>query len=146
MLVGRDTRGSGPELEQAVARGISAAGGTAVLGGVLPTPAVAFLADDLGIVVSASHNPPEYNGVKVFRGGGKLVDEQEEEIESLLDAPAPGRGAIEEVADSPTPMSAMSSRRAARTCRGSGSVSTARTARSRRSRPALSSNWAPRCA
>ena len=98
VLVGRDTRRSGLELEQAVARGISAAGGTAVLGGVLPTPAVAFLADDLGIVVSASHNPPEYNGVKVFRGGGKLVDEQEEEIESLLDAPGPGDGAIEEVA------------------------------------------------
>jgi phosphoglucosamine mutase len=99
VLVGRDTRRSGPELEQAVARGISAAGGTAVLGGVLPTPAVAFLADDLGVVVSASHNPPEYNGVKVFRGGGKLVDEQEEEIESLFDAVAPGGGAIEEVAD-----------------------------------------------
>ena len=99
VLVGRDTRRSGPELEQAVARGIAAAGGTAVLGGVLPTPAVAFLADDLGIVVSASHNPPEYNGVKVFRGGGKLVDEQEEEIESLLDLAAAGKGSIEEVAD-----------------------------------------------
>ncbi|HJR94661.1 MAG TPA: phosphoglucosamine mutase [Gaiellaceae bacterium] len=99
VLVGRDTRRSGPEFERSVARGISAAGGQAVLGGVLPTPAVAFLADDLGIVVSASHNPPEYNGVKVFRGGGKLVDEQEEEIESLLDAAAPGGGSIEAVAD-----------------------------------------------
>ena len=86
---------SGPELEQAVARGIASAGGTAVLGGVLPTPAVALLADDLGVVVSASHNPPEYNGVKLFRGGGKLVDEQEEEIEALFDARAPGGGSIE---------------------------------------------------
>ena len=99
VLVGRDTRASGPELEQAVARGIASAGGTAVLGGVLPTPAVAFLADELGVVVSASHNPPEYNGVKVFRGGGKLVDEQDEEIEALLDADAPGGGSVEDAAD-----------------------------------------------
>jgi phosphoglucosamine mutase len=99
VLVGRDTRGSGPDLEQAVARGIASAGGTAVLGGVLPTPAVALLADDLGLVISASHNPPEYNGVKLFRGGGKLLDEQEEEIEALLDADAPGGGGIEPRAD-----------------------------------------------
>jgi phosphoglucosamine mutase len=95
VLVGRDTRSSGLELEQAVARGIASAGGTAVLGGVLPTPAVAFLGDELGIVISASHNPPEYNGVKLFRDGGKLVDEQEEEIEGLLEADAPGGGSIE---------------------------------------------------
>ena len=99
MLVGRDTRGSGPDLEQAVARGIASAGGTAVLGGVLPTPAVALLADDLGLVVSASHNPPEYNGVKLFRGGGKLVDGQEEEIEALFAASAPGGGSIESRGD-----------------------------------------------
>jgi phosphoglucosamine mutase len=96
VLVGRDTRGTGPELEQAVARGIVSAGGIAVLGGVLPTPAVAFLAEELGVVISASHNPPEYNGVKLFSDGGKLVDEQEEEIEALLDADGPGGGAIEE--------------------------------------------------
>ena len=99
VLVGRDTRGSGPDLESAVARGIASAGGVAVLGGVLPTPTVALLADDLGAVVSASHNPPEYNGVKLFRGGGKLVDEQEEEIERRLDAPAPGGGSIEHLDD-----------------------------------------------
>jgi phosphoglucosamine mutase len=98
VLVGRDTRESGPELEQAVARGVSSAGGTAVLGGVLPTPAVALLAEDLGVVVSASHNPPEYNGVKLFRNGGKLVDEQEEEIEELLDAPGPAGGDVEQLA------------------------------------------------
>jgi phosphoglucosamine mutase len=98
-LVGRDTRSSGPELEQAVARGIASAGGTALLGGVLPTPAVALLAEELGVVVSASHNPPEYNGVKFFRRGAKLVDEDEEEIEALLDSPGPGGGTIEELAD-----------------------------------------------
>src|SRR6476659_7085910 len=64
VFVGRDTRASGPELEEAFARGIVAAGGNAVLAGVLPTPAVALLALDLGAVISASHNPPEYNGVK----------------------------------------------------------------------------------
>ena len=98
VLVGRDTRSSGPELEAALARGIASAGGTAVLAGVLPTPAVALLADGLGAVVSASHNPPEYNGVKFFdRDGRKLLDEQEEEIEALLDAPAWDGGAIERV-------------------------------------------------
>jgi len=99
VFVGRDTRGSGHELEAAVARGIASSGGTAVLGGVLPTPAVALLAEGLGLVVSASHNPPEYNGVKLFRGGGKLVDEQEAEIEGLLDAVGPGGGSTENVED-----------------------------------------------
>ena len=91
VFVGRDTRGSGPKLEEAFARGIVAAGGNAVLAGVLPTPAVALLALDLGAVISASHNPPEYNGVKFFdREGRKLTDEAEEEIEALLDAPFEG--------------------------------------------------------
>ncbi|HEY6076423.1 MAG TPA: hypothetical protein VIV36_06260, partial [Gaiella sp.] len=96
VLVGRDTRGSGPALEAAVMRGIVEAGGTAVLAGVLPTPAVALLAQDLGLVVSASHNPPEYNGVKVFdRAGRKLTDADELEIEALLDAPGTGGGTVE---------------------------------------------------
>jgi phosphoglucosamine mutase len=100
VLIGRDTRSSGPELEDALARGIVEAGGTAVLAGVLPTPAVALLADGLGAVVSASHNPPEYNGVKLFdRDGRKLTDAQEEEIESLFDAAAPGGGSIEQRPD-----------------------------------------------
>jgi phosphoglucosamine mutase len=88
VFVGRDTRGSGPELEEAFARGVSSAGGNAVLAGVLPTPAVALLALDLGTVISASHNPPQYNGVKFFDAEGrKLTDASEEEIEALLDAP-----------------------------------------------------------
>ena len=99
VFVGRDTRGSGPELEEAFARGIVAAGGNAVLAGVLPTPAVALLALDLGAVISASHNPPEYNGVKFFdREGRKLTDGDEEEIEALLDAPYAGEpGTIDHV-------------------------------------------------
>jgi len=87
VLVGRDTRASGAVLEEALARGIAAAGGEAVLAGVLPTPAVALMAQDLGAVVTASHNPPEYNGVKLFdREGQKLGDDDEEQIEGLMDA------------------------------------------------------------
>jgi len=98
VLVGRDTRGSGPALEEALAQGIASAGGTAVLAGVLPTPAVALLAEDLGAVISASHNPPEYNGVKFFDGDGrKLVDDEEEAIEALLDASGEGGGSVESV-------------------------------------------------
>ena len=99
VFVGRDTRGSGPELEEAFARGVASAGGNAVLAGVLPTPAVALLALDLGAVISASHNPPQYNGVKLFDGEGrKLTDAAEEEIEALLDAePADEPGEIDRV-------------------------------------------------
>jgi phosphoglucosamine mutase len=98
VFIGRDTRASGPELEEAFARGVVSAGGNAVVAGVLPTPAVALLTLDLGAVISASHNPPEYNGVKLFdRDGQKLTDAAEEEIEALLDAPASGGGAIDHV-------------------------------------------------
>ena len=99
VFVGRDTRGSGPELEEAFAEGVASAGGNAVLAGVLPTPAVALLALDLGAVISASHNPPEYNGVKLFDADGrKLTDTAEEEIEALLDAePADEAGQIDRV-------------------------------------------------
>jgi phosphoglucosamine mutase len=98
IFIGRDTRASGPELEAALARGIASAGGDAVVAGVLPTPAVALLTLDLGCVITASHNPPEYNGVKFFdRDGQKLTDTQEEEIEALLDTPGSGEGEIEEV-------------------------------------------------
>lgn len=99
VLVGRDTRGSGPALEDAIVRGIVAGGGIAVLGGVLPTPAVALLAQDLGVVLTASHNPPEYNGVKFFDAyGHKLSDADEEAIEALL-ADAGGNGGSVELAD-----------------------------------------------
>ena len=99
VFVGRDTRASGVELEEAFARGVISAGGDCILGGVVPTPAVALLALDLGVVISASHNPPEYNGVKFFDSQGrKLSDTSEEQIEELL-AAAPGidQGTIEHV-------------------------------------------------
>jgi phosphoglucosamine mutase len=98
IFVGRDTRASGVELEAALARGIASAGGNAIVAGVLPTPAVALLTLDLGCVITASHNPPEYNGVKFFdRDGQKLTDEEEEQIEELLDRPGTGGGDIDEV-------------------------------------------------
>jgi phosphoglucosamine mutase len=89
VLIVRDTRESGPMLESALAAGIAAAGGDALLGGVLPTPAAAILVKRLGLdlaaVVSASHNPYRDNGIKFFSGlGTKLDDETEARIESLL--------------------------------------------------------------
>ena len=91
ILVGRDTRASGEFLEAALAAGICSAGGDAVLLGVATTPAVAFLTSDLGAtagaVISASHNPAEYNGIKFFGPNGyKVADEVEGEIEALVDA------------------------------------------------------------
>ena len=79
-------------LEAALAAGIAAAGGEALLGGVLPTPAAPLLIGrygfDLGVVISASHNPYRDNGIKFFGGDGfKLSDETELEIEEALDAP-----------------------------------------------------------
>ncbi len=101
VFVGRDTRGSGPALEEALVAGIVSAGGIAVCGGVLPTPAVALLAQDLGVVLSASHNPPEYNGLKFFSAEGhKLSDDDEAAIEAYLDVTALGGGSVE-VAEDP---------------------------------------------
>jgi phosphoglucosamine mutase len=93
-VVGRDTRASGEWLEDALVEGIRGAGGDAVIAGVQPTPAVAFLATTLGassgVVISASHNPASDNGIKFFAGDGlKLSDDLEDEIESLLGAPPP---------------------------------------------------------
>jgi phosphoglucosamine mutase len=94
VLIVRDTRESGPMLEAALAAGVAAAGGDALLGGVLPTPAAAILVKRLGLdlaaVVSASHNPYRDNGIKFFSGQGtKLGDELEARIEALLDEPPP---------------------------------------------------------
>jgi len=93
VLIVRDTRESGPMLESALAAGIAAAGGDALLGGVLPTPAAAVLVKRLGLdlaaVVSASHNPYRDNGIKFFSAlGTKLDDKAEARIETLLDAAA----------------------------------------------------------
>jgi len=86
IVVGRDTRRSGEMLEAALVAGICSGGADALLLGVIPTPAVALLVRELGadggVVISASHNPPEYNGIKFFsREGFKLPDEVEDEIE-----------------------------------------------------------------
>ena len=91
ILVGKDTRLSGDMLEAAVFAGITSMGGTALAAGIIPTPAVALLATQLeadgGIVISASHNPPEYNGIKLFDGDGyKLPDEVEDRIQAAIES------------------------------------------------------------
>jgi phosphoglucosamine mutase len=103
VLVGRDTRRSGPLLEDALASGIASAGGTALRAGVLPTPGVAVLVRlhraDLGAVISASHNPFPDNGIKLFGPDGfKLADEEEDRVAELLEAPfdAPTGAAVGE--------------------------------------------------
>jgi len=88
IVVGRDTRASGEPLERALVEGMRAAGADAILVGVQPTPAVAFLTTDLeataGAVISASHNPAEDNGIKFFGPSGyKLPDDVEDEIEAV---------------------------------------------------------------
>ncbi|MDQ3857734.1 MAG: phosphoglucosamine mutase [Actinomycetota bacterium] len=88
VLVGRDTRASGPPLEVALSEGLASGGSPVRFGGILPTPAVALLAEECGAVISASHNPPEYNGVKFFDADGfKLSDADEAAIEGFLEAP-----------------------------------------------------------
>ena len=89
ILVGKDTRRSGDMLENAMVAGICAAGAEADLAGVIPTPAVACLIKkygyDAGVVISASHNPAEFNGIKFFNSEGyKLSDAIEERIESII--------------------------------------------------------------
>ena len=89
MVIGKDTRVSSDMLENALLAGLCACGCNAVRLGVIPTPAVAYLTvfyhADAGVVISASHNPYEYNGIKMFSAEGfKLNDALEEEIESLI--------------------------------------------------------------
>ncbi|MEO7970200.1 MAG: phosphoglucosamine mutase [bacterium] len=84
IIVGRDTRESGLWLEQALARGATAAGADMHSGGVITTPGVAYLARslsaDAGVVISASHNPYQDNGLKIFAPGGKKLDEETEQL------------------------------------------------------------------
>ena len=89
VVIGKDTRVSGDMLESALTAGILAVGGNVIRAGVIPTPAIAYLAKyykaDAGIVISASHNTFEYNGIKFFNGEGyKLDDDIEEEIEDII--------------------------------------------------------------
>lgn len=106
IVVGRDTRASGSRVEAAFVGGATAAGADVLLGGVLPTAAVAYLMTlldcDVGIVISASHNPPQDNGIKVFGPGGwKLSRGAEEAIESLVGAvdDSSERGTVTELPD-----------------------------------------------
>ncbi|MGL4346399.1 MAG: phosphoglucosamine mutase [Cellulosilyticaceae bacterium] len=93
ILVARDTRISGTMLESALVAGICSVGAKAICIGVVPTPAVAYLTRELGadagVMISASHNPLEFNGIKFFNSDGyKLRDELEEEIENIIVARA----------------------------------------------------------
>ncbi|RSM65641.1 phosphoglucosamine mutase [Amycolatopsis sp. WAC 01376] len=108
-VVGRDPRASGEMLEAAVVAGLTSAGADVLRLGVLPTPAVAYLVGaleaDLGVMISASHNPMPDNGIKLFAAGGhKLPDGIEDEIEAGLAAPVArptgiGVGRVKDVAD-----------------------------------------------
>jgi len=108
-LLGRDTRLSGPMLEAALVAAICSTGGTAIRAGIIPTPAAAYLAravDAFGLAISASHNPVEDNGLKLFGADGfKLPDAVEEAIEATLartDLRRPtgeGIGTVEEMPD-----------------------------------------------
>lgn len=102
VLVGRDTRPSGPAIETQLGAALAGAGCRVDSAGVLPTPAVSLLVTeedyDLGVVISASHNPPEYNGVKLFDGlGRKLAPADEQRItatyHALADVEVPADGA-----------------------------------------------------
>ena len=89
VIIGKDTRLSSDMLENAMAAGLCSVGASVVLLGVVPTPAVAYLVEkykaDAGVMISASHNSYEYNGIKIFSGDGyKLPDDLEERIESLI--------------------------------------------------------------
>ena len=104
ILVGKDTRRSSDMLECALVAGICSAGAQAILAGVIPTPAVAALVRkhgcDAGVVISASHNPAEFNGIKFFNSEGyKLPDETEERIERIIldnaeEIPSPEGGQV----------------------------------------------------
>ncbi len=107
-VVGRDARVTGPMLEAALSSGITSCGGEAKLVGLLPTPVIAWLTREFvasaGIAISASHNPPQYNGLKVFNSRGMSLTEKEQgPVEALLQggeldfAPWDGVGAAEEL-------------------------------------------------
>lgn len=114
ILVAKDTRISGDMLESALVAGILSVGAEAVVIGVIPTPAVAYLTKkygaDAGVMISASHNPVEYNGIKFFNANGyKLSDELEDKIQEVIESgfegvPSPvgadlGRETIDERAE-----------------------------------------------
>ena len=104
VLIGKDTRLSSDMLEAAITAGLCSVGANVVQLGVVPTPAVAFLVGkykaDAGVMLTASHNPCEFNGIKIFSGDGyKLPDALEEQIEAIV---------LDHVADPPVPIAGTS--------------------------------------
>jgi phosphoglucosamine mutase len=104
IIIGRDTRLSGPMLQSALEAGVMSMGGCPLSAGVLPTPGIAFLTRntgaDAGVVISASHNPFQDNGIKIFSHDGvKLSAEEEGRLEALIDTASPDdmRCAVEEI-------------------------------------------------
>jgi phosphoglucosamine mutase len=108
VIIGRDARVTGPMLEAALSAGVTSCGGDAKLVGLLPTPVIAWLTRELeasaGVAISASHNPPKYNGLKVFNSRGMSLTEKEQApVESLLQggeldfAPWDGVGTADEL-------------------------------------------------
>ena len=90
ILIGRDTRISGEIILEAISRGINASGKECISVGICPTPAIPYLIKKEkfsgGIMISASHNPPEYNGIKIFDSNGrKIIKEFENEIQELIE-------------------------------------------------------------
>ena len=148
LAIGRDTRRSGTMLESALVAGIMAAGGTPLCAGVIPTPAVALLTRvhgaDGGVVISASHNPPEYNGIKFFGPDGmKATDEVEDALAAYVrggwegQAFEPGLGASTACASWWTAPTA----RAAARRRPPSSASAPRSSRSTPTSTAWTSTW-----
>ncbi len=89
ILIAKDTRKSGDMIESALASGIASSGSNAILCGILPTPALALLSSKMrtvGVVISASHNPPKFNGIKILKNGFKIPDSEEEKIESMIES------------------------------------------------------------
>ena len=106
IVIGRDTRTSGPMLEQEFIDGVVSGGANVLVGGILPTAAVAYLTAllgcDAGVVISASHNPPADNGIKLFGAGGwKLTPKAESTVEDLVGetGPAAESGRVETLGD-----------------------------------------------
>jgi len=145
-IIGRDTRESGEWIERELGRGVHAEGATITSAGVIPTPATAYITRamgfDAGLVISASHNPFEDNGIKVFSGRGeKFTEALERHVESIVtdphwDVPAGGLPPVEhtDVIDAYIEHTRLASR-------VSGSPSTRPTARRRPSRRGCFASW-----
>ena len=153
-IIGRDTRESGDWIERELGRGVHAEGAAITTAGVIPTPATAYitraLGFDAGLVISASHNPFEDNGIKVFSGRGeKFTETLERHVESIIadkswQVPAGGLPPVDrtDVIDAYIAHTRLALPSPERLGHGSDSPSTRRTARPRSSRLGCSARWA----